>query len=440
MMRQAGIRWVRVVVDWDAVERRAGEFNFAAYDSLVGSLSAQQLRILLVLDSRHSGFAGAIENHADPQAAFLGFAEQALIRYRGRGILWEMCPEFSLASGSETFEPDRYVPKAVAFAELVQRVSPGERVAGPSTRGFDWRLLESSLQAGLLSTWAAISVRPVGSEPPEARLQDWARLRSLVVRHTPAGGAEVPILATQWGYGEVGEPLEQERQAMYLVRQYLANLVAGVPLSIWSGWKDDSLSPNGTTPQFGTVRHDLRPKPAFSALRQLHGWINGFEYNKRLATSSPSSFRLLFTRGREARIVEWTSERGGTSWLTERPRLARSTSLPAPLMEWRALPLAWEVASPQELGSLLRANLSGLPGGAFVEVTQRLEGAANHAAHEFTSAEADTHVMVAANESRLFLTNPQTPVRFRIRVTVEGQSLAQEVLVHRTRQPGATTP
>jgi hypothetical protein len=55
----------------------------------------------------------------------------------------------------------------------------------------------------------------------------------------------------------------------FAVRQQLSNLLNGVPLSIWYDWKNDGQDPADGEQNFGTVKDDLQPKPAYTALKTM---------------------------------------------------------------------------------------------------------------------------------------------------------------------------
>ena len=101
--------------------------------------------------------------------------------------------------------------------------------------------------------------------------------------------------------------MSPETQAAFLVRQQLANLHAGVPLSIWYDWKDDGTDPAEREHNFGTVTHDLQPKPAYVALQTMTRELSGYRIEKRLTTSSASDWVLLLSRGSDRKLAAWTT-------------------------------------------------------------------------------------------------------------------------------------
>jgi hypothetical protein len=98
-----------------------------------------------------------------------------------------------------------------------------------------------------------------------------------------------------------------EAQAAFLARQQLANLYAGVPISIWYDWRNDGANLAEREQNFGTVTHDLKPKPAYVALQTLTRELSGCRIEKRLASSSTNDFVLLLGKGAERKLAAWTT-------------------------------------------------------------------------------------------------------------------------------------
>src|SRR5262245_43256190 len=50
LIAEAGFRWVRTDLKWDATERERGRYDFSAYDRLMNALEPLGLRALFILD------------------------------------------------------------------------------------------------------------------------------------------------------------------------------------------------------------------------------------------------------------------------------------------------------------------------------------------------------------------------------------------------------
>ena len=110
----------------------------------------------------------------------------------------------------------------------------------------------------------------------------------MIERYAPSSKKDrIPILSGEWGYSTFKRGVTLETQAAFAARQQLSNLLNGVPLSIWYDWKNDGPDPNENEHNFGTVRPDLEPKPAYVALRTLTHQLSGY----RVAAAPPAAER-----------------------------------------------------------------------------------------------------------------------------------------------------
>jgi hypothetical protein len=98
-----------------------------------------------------------------------------------------------------------------------------------------------------------------------------------------------------------------ERQAAFLTRMYLTNLSQDVPVTIWYDWSNDSPNPDDGESNFGTVTHELKPKPAYTAAQTLTNTLAGCKFEKRLDLASPDDYALLLTTGGEQAVAAWTT-------------------------------------------------------------------------------------------------------------------------------------
>lgn len=322
----AGFRWVRMDLTWQAVEKSKGVYDFSGYDVLMRHLRAHRMRALLILDYGNDLYEKGAPRTPESRAAFCRFVERAVERYRGRGVVWEMWNEPNIFFWQPRPNVEQYIRLARQVGETIRRVAPDEWYVGPATSGFDWAFLERCFESGMLDYWDAVSVHPYRGNEPESAAPDWARLKELVARHAPAG-REVPLLSGEWGYSELYQGLNIDLQAQYIVRQYLANLMNGVGLSIWYDWKNDGNDPKETEHFFGTVDHRLVEKPAYRAAKAAASALNGLRFVARRNLGSDRDYCLEFAGAGKTVCAYWTTGeehpatfRGRTWTLTGTPR------------------------------------------------------------------------------------------------------------------------
>jgi hypothetical protein len=215
-----------------------------------------------------------------------------------------------------------YVKLALAASKAIQQAAPDETIIGPALAGVDLGWLEFCFKGGLLDYWSGVSVHPYRGTAPESASADFLALAAMIGRYSK--GRKIPIIASECGYSTNVQAqalpnswtgLTEETQGKFLVRQWLANLASGIPLSLWYDWHDDGPDPHNYEHHMGIVRypydksHDpvYSPKPAYSAAQTLTTQLEGYRFKKRLSVGGSNDYALMFSRGDAVRLVVWTA-------------------------------------------------------------------------------------------------------------------------------------
>jgi polysaccharide biosynthesis protein PslG len=308
---EAGYRMVRMDFAWGGVEREPGRYDFSAYERLMSHLKQVGARPIFILDYGNRLYDQGESPHTDAaRAAFARYAAAAARHFKGQGVIWEIWNEPNISQFWKP-EPDAsaYARLAVETARAVRVADPGAVIVAPGSSTFPWPFLETVFAAGLLEQIDAVSVHPYRESAPETAGADYGRLRALIARHASPARLSLPIISSEWGYSTAAGAVSESRQAQYLARQWLANLAAGVNLSIFYDWRDDGDNPRDREHRFGTVRRNLEPKPSFLAAQKLIHTLRGYTFRHRLVGSSPSEWKLLFEQAEAPRgqmLVEWS--------------------------------------------------------------------------------------------------------------------------------------
>jgi hypothetical protein len=314
-LKESGLQWVRRDLFWHEIERKKGAFDFAKWDRLLKVLGRLGMRPVFILDYGNDLYQTGAPRTPAARAAFCRYVEAALQHFRGRGVVWEMWNE---PHGAQYWPPtgdgDEYIDLALEVGKTIRRVAPDEWFVGPAMAGFDLPFLDRCLARGMGRYWDAITVHPYRPMEPESVLGDYARTASLLARHD----AKLPVFSGEWGYSAATSGIDEEVQARYFARQYLANLASGVPMSVWYNWKNNGGNAKVEGDNYGLVRSDLEPKPAFQRATNLLPMLKGRRFEKRLSTTDPNEWFLLFSGGL---LVAWT---------TGSPRVFPKPFLPGP--------------------------------------------------------------------------------------------------------------
>ena len=340
LIATAGFKFIRMDFGWGGIERKKGEYNWADYDELTANLDKRGLRAIYIFDYSNPLYEETVMSknpltgqeqkdvaspqHPESVAAFARWAAASAKHFAGRRILWEIWNEPNISFWKPKPDVQQYSTLALATARAVSEADPNATIIGPATSEVPMKFIEEFFAADALAHLDAVSVHPYRSykKEPETAAGDFAKLRALIERHAPTSEKKrLPIISGEWGYSTfTNKGVSLETQAAYLVRQQLANLLAGVPISIWYDWKNDGTDLNEREHNFGTVTHDLHPKPSYTALQTLTRELSGFRIEHRLAVGTTNDFVLRLINGVGARkLAAWTA--GEPHLLTMRDEL-----------------------------------------------------------------------------------------------------------------------
>jgi hypothetical protein len=116
-------------------------------------------------------------------------------------------------------------------------------------------------------------------------------------------------LSGEWGYASHRRGVSLEIQAAFLARQQLVNFMSGIPVSIWYDWKNDGTNPEEREENFGTVMADLRPKPAYAAVKALTTELGGCTFERRLKLGGPEDYLLCFrSPAGHQKLAGWSTQ------------------------------------------------------------------------------------------------------------------------------------
>lgn len=326
LIAAAGIKVVRMDLFWASIERKKGEYDWSAYDELTANLEKRGLRPLYILNysnplyeepvlSRDPVTGREQRDTASPQrpesvAAFARWAAAAAERYRGRRVIWEIWNEPNIFFWKPKPDVTQYNTLALATCRAIRAVDPQATLIGPATSEIPLKFLEEHFACGILDYLDGVSVHPYRNyaNPPETAAAEYAQLRALIARYAPPQKKDLPILSSEWGYASHTQGVCLATQAAYTARQQLANLWAGVPLSIWYDWKNDGPDPDEREHNFGLVHTDLSPKPAYHALKTLTTELAGYRIERRLDCGRHSDYALHLRRaGQPEKLALWTT-------------------------------------------------------------------------------------------------------------------------------------
>lgn len=327
MIAAAGFKFVRMDLGWGGIERSKGDYDWSAYDELTANLEKRGLSAIYILDysndlyeekaaSKNPVFGGDIKDTASPQhpesvAAFARWSAATALHFRGKPIVWEIWNEPNIFFWKPKPDVAQYTELALATCKAVHQAVPEAAIIGPASSEFPWPFLEIFFSSGILEQLDAVSVHPYRDykRGPETAAEDYQKLRELIRKHAPSPAkAKMPIISGEWGYATHQGGVSLDTQASFIVRQQMANLFYGVPISIWYDWTNDGPDPKEREHNFGTVTSDLKPKPSYTAVKAMTRSLSGFAIDHRITLEDSRDWVLIWKdhKGHQ-KLTVWTT-------------------------------------------------------------------------------------------------------------------------------------
>jgi hypothetical protein len=308
----AGIGWIRDEVYWSEIEKEKGLFRFPpSYDYYLKAAHLRSLEVLLILD-----FSNPLYTGSDKRAPSTGPERQAFARYC-REVVARYAPlgvrhfEIWNEPNASTFwkpqpDPEDYARLLEVAYGACKGADPVATVLGCSTAGVDLDFIGRVMRAGGGPFMDGVSVHPYCQPlPPERRLvTDLSKLIRLV--------PDKPLWITEFGYPTYAGPdgVDEEMQANYLVRAgLLARSAPAVKGFCWYDLQNDGEDPDEGEFNFGLVRRDGTPKPAYAAYKTMASLVGSLPPAELAVDGGTYSLRI--GEGRTSRFAVWRL--GGTA-------------------------------------------------------------------------------------------------------------------------------
>jgi hypothetical protein len=338
--RQTGVTTIRDEVGWGALERTKDQLAMPEeFDRYVNGAVEAGIEPLLILDYGNRFYDNGDKPLSDEALeGFARYSEFVVRHFKGQVKLYEIWNEWDIAIGSKT------PGTAESYAKLLKAVYPRIKKADPSitvlggamtpgaVRG-PW--LEQLLKAGALSALDEFSIHTynysaTGRErSPEAWAEWMQQVQGLLRKYS--GDKEIPLHVTEMGWptqiDRRGTP--PEVAAEYLARMYLLARTMPFMRGIWwYDFQDDGWRYSNNETNFGILRPDLTPKPAWFALAGIAALVKNAEYIGRVDAADPEVYILKFREpdGRDTWAI-WSAHEDDGWQVT----LRSATSPPPPV-------------------------------------------------------------------------------------------------------------
>ncbi len=256
MAQAAGVKWSREEFSWARTEPQQGTFDFSFYDKVVDTAHRHGISVYGLLSYWSNWTEPYTEKGIDD---FCIWARETVRRFKGRIKHWEIYnePNIFFWSGDKSLYPV-LVKKCYA---AIKEEDPEAVVLAISTAGIDRGFIRKCVEAG--APFDILTIHPY-----RGRLIEKGFMREL--REAAALVDNRPVWITEMGWSTQIGGVDERQQAQLLARCYLAAVASGACGNVsWYDFRNDGNDPFYNEANFGALRADLTPKPAYRALATL---------------------------------------------------------------------------------------------------------------------------------------------------------------------------
>ena len=324
-MHAAGISSLRDELGWSGVERQRGQYRISAEDTATFRRAAELgVQPMLILD-----YANPLYDDGDrPRSAEAldGYARYAefLVKHFGATVrLYEVWNEYDISIGMppqhrQGGSPQDYVNMLKVVYPRLKTLDPQITVIGgaPTPGGVRNGWLEQVVKLGLLQHCDLLSIHSYNysargdQRTPEAWHTWMSEVQQMLRKYNQ--GQDVPLLVTEMGWPtHVGKPhgTVPELSASYLGRLYLLGRTLPYLRGIWwYDYQDDGWNSEYNEDNFGIVRPDLTPKPAYYVMADVAALVVRGEYLGQVESSDANLWALRFRIDGEDVWAVWSAD------------------------------------------------------------------------------------------------------------------------------------
>jgi hypothetical protein len=302
-MRADGFSLARTDIPWAEVERKKGVFDFSRYDQIAANISKHGLKPLFILDYGNTLYGEETPRSSEGIEAFVNYAVAAAQHFRRYHPMWEIWNEPDHpAFWKPAPNAEEYARLAIATARGVKQAVPDAKIVALGLTKLDWPFMKAAADAGLLNDIDYVSVHMYRFVRPETAIGDYDQVKQFIAGYHPSH--RVGVMCTEWGYPLTYPGQDESRQGSYVVRCYLAGLIAGVDATFLYEWNDTPMAPGQTQGHFGLHNPEGHPRLGLDEFANLTGQLQGFQMVSE--EHSGDTYEIMFKRGGREKVVAWT--------------------------------------------------------------------------------------------------------------------------------------
>lgn len=267
MAQTAGIKWERAEFRPDKVDLGNGEYDFSFFDRVQTIADEHGLSCLALwshfFPGREKRYWLKDSYSNDTYTAYVEGLRSAAQRYRGRLKNWEIWNEPNCPNAFWCGPQEDYPALVTRAWSALKAVDPENRVIACSTSGIHPAFMDMCIREGM--KFDDISVHPY-----RERLEERRFLSDLVSVTNRSCGTKAWLTEIGWPTGCDKETYGEIEQAAYLARAYMTAAGSGAVKVIFGyDFIDDGFNVRWREDNFGIVRRDYTPKPAYRGIAKV---------------------------------------------------------------------------------------------------------------------------------------------------------------------------
>ena len=317
MMRDAGITSVRTDAHWAYVERQPNQLKIEpSWQRYLKETAQHGLSTQFILGYGNQHHGDGEKPRSEPvRAAYNRYVDFVTESLKGQVAYYEIWNEWDVEDPRDPAFTQDYARLIADAAGIIRQRDPAATVlAGAVTSqgiesGFALRLLENGLMQSVdgLSLHPYVHCRGWRRNTPEAWI-DW--MAEVDKELTRTAGRPVPLYLTEmaWPSHQGACGIDETLQAAYLARAFfLARTLPNIKGMWWYDFRNDGTDKTEREHNFGLVRQDFTPKPAYPVLAAISEIVSQYAYLGRLENTANDVVMLRFARGEDELLVAWST-------------------------------------------------------------------------------------------------------------------------------------
>ena len=304
--KDAGMKWIRcgagcTALDWGAIEKERGVFDWQAADAEVRGIIAEGASPLPILGYSPKWASSGPDGNYPPADLrdWSDFVYRMVYRYKGKIKYWEVWNEPDIGFWKGTIEQYSDLLKSAYVA--AKRADPDCKIVFGGTAGVNLPFTERVYQNGGKYYFDVMAVHPY--QWGDTFDDEWfvSQLRDLHLLMQKWGDGHKEIWLTELGWSTGDKGITEEVQARLLAQALITSQCmpeANVTKTFWFCIKDWG------GPSYGLLGDDGSRKPAFEAYKFVTRALEGAEYVARLP--HPALRCHVFRRDGRLLLAAWS--------------------------------------------------------------------------------------------------------------------------------------